>query len=440
MAEDRQKKQWLIAGVCLIACFAGLYFISQITKVEPSTGLRNIDPGVTTTMIAERTRGASPEMSWVTSGRESVDRLEGMVADLTKSLEVLASNQASSMASLTESYDEQIIAQQAEINALKEVLAQGGGVSGSPAVQPGAANSLDGELFTPASSPVSPPTGVPFGPTIVPQEDAAPQPRPQTVRRGALGSPLDPHAASNTQPSLGGAGDFVNAFNLTPRPAAEDTGSAETEVIHLSNYMPAGSYAPAVVLSGVDASTGVTSQADPIPVLFRITGPAVTAGTRSTRGHTVDLTGCNVTGSARGDLSSERVYVRLLKLACIKPGQRVFETDVAGYMSGAGKTGSRGLVVSREGRLVSAAAVSGALSGLAGAVSSVGNAATGSDAASLDDALAGAGVGSVSGGVETAADRLSEYYIERAEQYQPVVSLYGGTAVEVVFLEGFSLE
>lgn len=439
MAEGRQNKQWAIAGICLLAIFGGLFFISQLTKVEPAAGLRSSDPGVTTTMIAERTRGASPEMSWVTSGRESVERLESTVSDLTKSLEILAANQASSMADLTASYDDQIIAQQAEINALKEALAQGGVSQGVPGLPP-AGTGPDGELFTPVSSPATLPEGVPFGPTVVPERADNTPSQPEIIRRGARGSPLDPNAGSATPSASSGAGEFVNAFNLSPRPVADDAGNGASKITHLSSYLPAGSYAPAVVLSGVDASTGVTSQADPIPVLFRITGPAVTAGTRSTRGHTVDLTGCTVTGSARGDLSSERVYVRLLKLACIKPGQRVFETDVAGYMSGAGKTGSRGLVVSREGRLVSAAAVSGALSGLAGAVSSAGNTASNSDAASLNDALAGAGVGSVTGGVQSAADRLSEYYIERAEQYQPVVSLYGGTAVEVVFLEGFSLE
>lgn len=54
--------------------------------------------------------------------------------------------------------------------------------------------------------------------------------------------------------------------------------------------------------------------------------------------------------------------------------------------------------------------------------------------------LGGAGAGVVGGGAASAADRLAEYYIKRAEQYQPVVSLYAGTNVEVVFMEGVSLK
>jgi conjugal transfer pilus assembly protein TraB len=60
------------------------------------------------------------------------------------------------------------------------------------------------------------------------------------------------------------------------------------------------------------------------------------------------------------------------------------------------------------------------------------------DAAVADiaqSALAAAGAG----GVQQAASTLSEYYINRAEQYQPVISLHGGTNVELVFLEGVSL-
>jgi conjugal transfer pilus assembly protein TraB len=40
------------------------------------------------------------------------------------------------------------------------------------------------------------------------------------------------------------------------------------------DYLPPNSYAPARVIVGVDASAGVASQTDPLPVVLRITGPA----------------------------------------------------------------------------------------------------------------------------------------------------------------------
>ena len=203
----------------------------------------------------------------------------------------------------------------------------------------------------------------------------------------------------------------------------------------LRNYLPAGSYAPAVVLSGADAATNVVDRENPIPVLFRITGPAITAG-RGSRRAQIDISGCTVQGSAIGDLSSERVRVRLLSMTCLQRNGGVIETQISGYMAGNGREGVRGQVVSREGALVTNAALAGALQGLAGAAQP-GENATDADASEIArNALTAAGVG----GVQQAATTLSEYYINRAEQYQPVVSLYGGTQVELVFLEGVSLQ
>ena len=44
---------------------------------------------------------------------------------------------------------------------------------------------------------------------------------------------------------------------------------------HAEAVVLAGAHAEAVVLAGVDASAGVSSQGDPRPVLFRITGPGL---------------------------------------------------------------------------------------------------------------------------------------------------------------------
>src|SRR3546814_16201593 len=40
------------------------------------------------------------------------------------------------------------------------------------------------------------------------------------------------------------------------------------------NYLPPNSFARARVIVGVDASAGVNSQTDPLPVVLRVTGPA----------------------------------------------------------------------------------------------------------------------------------------------------------------------
>ena len=432
---SRRNKQLIIAGVLGAVGFGALYVVSQtLNGTTPGLPVGQDESGVTTTMIADRTRAAAPEMSWIKDAATQLDALADKYATLETSVQTMVELHAAEKAQTEEEVDALLARYEATIKALQEQLEAGQGGANNTRTGNRAGNGVapaGGDLGTDFLSPAAarPPVVGPLGPQNPPANNSAGN-IPAQSPAGGTGSPAGTPTGLPLTP-------FARQFTLTAGATSEGD---DDKPANLSHYLPAGSYAPAVVLSGVDASTSVTSQAEPVPVVFRITAPAVTAGTRSVQGHRIDLTGCTVTGSARGDLSSERVYVRLLKLSCVQAGGRVFERDVAGYMSGAGKAGARGLVVSREGRLVSNAAIAGALGGLAQGVQSVGDAATGADAASLQSVLNSAGASSVAGGVSGAANQLSEYYIERAEQYQPVVSLYGGTLVELVFMEGVNLE
>ena len=205
------------------------------------------------------------------------------------------------------------------------------------------------------------------------------------------------------------------------------------------DYLPPNSYAPARVIVGVDASTGVASQTDPLPVVLRITGPARSV-MRGNELLSTDITGCLVNGAARGDLSAEKVYVQLVRMTCAQPGGRYAVSEVKGFIAFAGKSGVRGRVVSREGSLVSQALLAGIVGGFGRGFSANANGiftgqvgANGQrEALSPTDILAG-GIGQ---GAGEAADTVSRYLIERAEQYQPVVEMPTGIEVEIVFLDG----
>ena len=212
----------------------------------------------------------------------------------------------------------------------------------------------------------------------------------------------------------------------------------------LGAWLPAGSHAQAVVLAGVDASAAVASQGDPRPVLLRITGPAWTAAEDGTA-LSVDLDGCTVTGAAHGDLSSEKVYARLRTLTCrgSEPGT-VTETQVAGFVAGAGKTGVRGPVISREGALVEKAFLAGLVSGIGEGVSGAFSpqaVATGAGTAAVaNTGLGDIGRAGLGAGARSAGSKVADYLIRRAEQYQPVIQLQAGTRVTVVFIEGARLD
>lgn len=219
-------------------------------------------------------------------------------------------------------------------------------------------------------------------------------------------------------------------------------GSSGKNVFKLSEYVPPGSYAKAMVISGADVSVGVNAQSNPIPAKLRIIGKAKTAAVNG-KVQEVDLRGCVITAAASGDLSSERGYMRLLKMSCSSDEGVVKVSNVEGYVAGVGKAGIRGEVISREGDFVMKSFLAGIASGIGSGISqkmstpfsfSSGIATQGRS--DVKDIL-GSGVGK---GIESSSNSLSDYLIKRAEQYQPVISLPAGMEVEVVFSEGVYLD
>ena len=151
-----------------------------------------------------------------------------------------------------------------------------------------------------------------------------------------------------------------------------------------------------------------------------------------------------LTGAAHGDLSSEKVYVRFRTMTCAGPEPgTVIETDVAGFVAGSGKTGVRGPVVSREGALVEKAFLAGMVSGLGQGVAQAFQpqaVATGTGAAVANTGLGDIGRAGLGAGASSAGQKVADYMIRRAEQYQPVVQLQAGTKVTLVFLEGARID
>ncbi|MFV1919644.1 TrbI/VirB10 family protein [Sphingomonas sp. MJ1 (PH-R8)] len=289
------------------------------------------------------------------------------------------------------------------------------------------------------------------------QSQPAPTPAaaPMPLRDPSIpsGSPLDPsNGAGPSGAALPAAAERqVKTVSFTSG-TGETGATAKTglragrptapaiEVEDSPDYLPPNSYAPARVLVGVDASAGVASQTDPLPVVLRITGPARSV-VKDGKLLTTRLQGCVVNGAARGDLSAEKVYVKLQKMTCDQPGGRVAVSEVKGFISFAGKTGVRGRVVSREGSLVSQALLAGIVGGFGRGFSANANSVFSGITTGVDgkrQQLSGGDIvqGGLGQGVADAADSVSKYLIERAEQYQPVVEMPTGIDVEIVFLDG----
>jgi conjugal transfer pilus assembly protein TraB len=158
-----------------------------------------------------------------------------------------------------------------------------------------------------------------------------------------------------------------------------------------------------------------------------------------------DLKGCHALAACYGDISSERVFMRLEKLTCTerKTGE-IVEVKVQGYVAGEdGRTGVRGSVVDRAGESMRNAMVGGFLGGIGEFLSQSQNPVTFSPVAGLAQAnpmgvkdMMKHGAGK---GVQNALDKYADFYIKRAEQVQPVIQVAAGRQVDVVFTEGISL-
>lgn len=215
------------------------------------------------------------------------------------------------------------------------------------------------------------------------------------------------------------------------------------EIYDSREFVPPNSYASAVMLVGADITTGVGGQSDPKPVLLRIDSDAIGVGFAE-RFQRTSLKGCLVNGAAYGDLPSEKVFIKLVKITCPYDENRFATTNVEGFVTHLGKTGIRGPVITRDGVLTRQAMIAGLFQGL-GQAMSVNNqrnltTVTGASGTSVmtqglsNDQIMGATVG---GGIQNAAQTLSEYLIKRAEQYQPVIEMKTGVRVEIVFQNGF---
>lgn len=241
---------------------------------------------------------------------------------------------------------------------------------------------------------------------------------------------------SNGEPSSSGLRKIILKLSPVSLELSGKKASSSKLTPTLEDTLPAGTFAKAILLGGVDASTSITSSSDPRPVLLRLMDEG-----NLPRKFKSDLKDCHILASSYGDLSSERVYMRLEKLTCTErlTGE-ISETQVAGYVLGEdGRAGVRGVVTDKAGPLVRNSLVGGFFSGMGqffGAqqqssifpVSPFGQARALSPQQML---TAGA-----SQGLSSAMEKYADFFIKRAEQLQPVLQVAAGREVDIVFTQG----
>lgn len=218
----------------------------------------------------------------------------------------------------------------------------------------------------------------------------------------------------------------------------EDKDSQTPTVKTIKDYVPPGTFAKAVLLSGADTNAGVHGQTDTTPITLRI----LENGTLPNGEHS-SLKGCFVTAAAYGDASSERGQIRLQRLSCVrKPSGQILDVSVEGTINDmGGSDGIRGHAVMRNNKLIWNAGISGLLSGMGKAAQQASTAQTISPLGGVINTVSPSKVlqSGAFGGAETALGKMADYYIKLADMYHPIVQVHAGSEVNVVFLKGFSL-
>lgn len=254
----------------------------------------------------------------------------------------------------------------------------------------------------------------------------------QQLQQPAKEMPLDPFAYSpnNLPPPIPQSPHPVKvAFTQL---VLDKPGSSE-KLYHVDQVIPSGTSVKAILVSSVDMPCGVYSATDPQPVKLRLIDDG-----RLPRNVRAKLKGAIIIGSAHGDLSNERIYMRLERLTQIRADGKFIETGVAGYVTGEdGKYGIKGCVVDKSYKMVENAALSGVFNSISQYLQA--NATRGCAIYEQDynvnsmnarDLTATA----VSGGANGAFDILTQYYIRRAEQIRPVIKASAGRIVDVTFI------
>jgi len=203
----------------------------------------------------------------------------------------------------------------------------------------------------------------------------------------------------------------------------------------VEDYIPEGTYFSGYLLGGVVVSTALnTPDENSTPVTIRLKGRG-----NLDEENQLNISECRITGSAYGDLSSERAVIRLEKMICKESGVYI-TSDIAGIVYGDdGFNGIKGTVVSTSTKHLKNAAIGGLLSGLSSAskgqegISLGAGGIASSKSKGMGDLLRSGGMN----GVSNVGDKLADYYLRQAEAMSPVLTVPAGVKVNTQITKGF---
>ena len=241
-------------------------------------------------------------------------------------------------------------------------------------------------------------------------------------------------AASNTPETIS---------HVAPTPSksiglfTKDSGSKKRNI---KEYVTSGSFARAVLMTGVVVGTGSNSVSNPEPIVMRLTD----AGIFSKGGRTEQIKEAILIGDCSGDLSSERARCRLQTLSLENMRGEIIERPIKGWIVGEdGRNGVKGIVVDKSSDMLRMAMLNGVLGGMAQFLQnqSTKGVFPVSPITGQQNALSGTATlkGGMANGAGDAFSKMADFVMERFNSMSPQIVIASGREVDVVFQHGVDL-
>ena len=296
------------------------------------------------------------------------------------------------------------------------------------------------ELYPPSPvKPAVPAEAVPQPPETPENLGISKTPTPNASPKGPIREPQPIIDQKSLEPpkSVMGVYHFSQKPVQTSEQAAANTPAQVEGPGNENFYTPTGAFFKTILLTGLDAPAGPSSQSAPHPVLLRIQDLSWLPNQLRQ-----NVMGCFVMGESYGDLSTERAYIRGLNLSCVnKDNQNVLDEEIQGYLADSdGKLGLRGRVVSKQGQFLLRALTANFIEAVAKGFDTSANTTIvtpgGSVSTSEVDGFGSGFKQGMSSGFSKTSEKLSEFYLKSAERLFPIIEIGSNRSATFVITKG----
>ena len=252
-------------------------------------------------------------------------------------------------------------------------------------------------------------------------------------------------AVNATQTAANSESDSIDRNGNTPQSNSSDntegsqSNTAPAKTKRTLVKIPSGSLITARLVTGLNAVVANTADSDKMFVVAKLTDPILMPNRKR-----VSLRGCVIMGGAKGDLSTERVYINSTIISCISSDDVLYEGKVQSNAVGEdGVVGLRGRPVTKDGALILQSSAVGLLQGFAQAFSESSNRpqiVTGSEGDYQLPSLDYVVKSSAASGIDKGLDQLLKRANSILDQIFPVLEIDAGRKVEFVVQNVFEIK